>query len=205
MNKKVFILLPDGVGLRNFAFTQFNEIGRKQGFDIVYWNNTVFDIASVGFNEVKIQKAKLHPFTDILKNAKIHIGLNRFIKNTKDPVYNTYRFPFSNKTIKAKLRKFITKSVVNQFDSDKGLASISEKIKQMERKTAYYKSCKETLKKESPAFIFCTNQRPVTAIAPLLAAQDLGIPTGTFIFHGIIYLKPQWLWKRIIILCGVIS
>jgi hypothetical protein len=182
MNKKVFILLPDGVGLRNFAFTQFNEIGRKEGFDIVYWNNTVFDITSVGIKEVKIQNAKLHPFTDILKNAKIHIGLNQFIKRTNDVVYDTYRFPFSGKTIKTKLKKFITKSVINQFNSDKGFISLNKKIKQLERKTAYYKSCKETLEKERPAFVFCTNQRIVTAIAPLLAAQDLGIPTGTFIF-----------------------
>jgi len=38
------------------------------------------------------------------------------------------------------------------------------------------------LTKEKPDFIFCTNQRPSQAIAPILAAQDLGIPTATFIF-----------------------
>ena len=40
----------------------------------------------------------------------------------------------------------------------------------------------EILEKEKPDFVFCTNQRPVTAIAPLTAAKDLRINTGTFIF-----------------------
>ena len=45
MKKKVFIFLPDGVGLRNFALTQFKEIGEQKGYEIVYWNNTVFSFS----------------------------------------------------------------------------------------------------------------------------------------------------------------
>src|SRR5690606_28669792 len=57
-----------------------------------------------------------------------------------------------------------------------------EKLKISERKSVTYKNCKKVLEIEKPDFIFCTNQRPVNSIAPLTAAQDLGIPTGTFIF-----------------------
>jgi len=42
MKKKIFIFLPDGVGLRNFALTNFKQIGEANGFDITYWNNTPF-------------------------------------------------------------------------------------------------------------------------------------------------------------------
>ena len=44
MNKKIFIFLPDGVGLRNFALSNFKQIGETQGFDITYWNNTPLSI-----------------------------------------------------------------------------------------------------------------------------------------------------------------
>ena len=44
MSKKIFIFFPDGVGLRNFAFTNFKNLGEQQGFDITYWNNTLFSI-----------------------------------------------------------------------------------------------------------------------------------------------------------------
>ena len=58
MNKKVFIFLPDGVGLRNFAFTQFKDIGAEKGYEIVYWNNTVFSLKEeLGYEEVKIEKS----------------------------------------------------------------------------------------------------------------------------------------------------
>jgi hypothetical protein len=56
MQKKVFILLPDGVGLRNFALTQFNAIGKEKGFEIVYWNNTPFKIKEeLGYDEVLLE------------------------------------------------------------------------------------------------------------------------------------------------------
>ena len=43
-NKKILIFFPDGVGLRNFAFTQFKEIGKQRGNQIIYWNNTAFPL-----------------------------------------------------------------------------------------------------------------------------------------------------------------
>ena len=182
MNKKIFVLLPDGIGLRNFAFTQFYNLGIKEGFDIIYWNNTVFDLSKLGFKEHKIQNPKLHPFTDVLKNAKIQIGLNQFIRKANDKVYDTYRFPLNNVSLKSKLKSFLTNCIIKQFDSVKGLELIRKQISRCERRTKYYKESLATLKREKPNIVFCTNQRPVIAIAPLLAAQDLGIPTATFIF-----------------------
>ena len=60
MNKKIFVFFPDGVGLRNFAFTQFKEIGEARGNQIVYWNNTVFSLhEELGFEEVKMDTQKI--------------------------------------------------------------------------------------------------------------------------------------------------
>jgi hypothetical protein len=51
---KIFILLPDGIGLRNFAFTNFHQLGLENGFEITFWNATPFDLTKLGFNEIKI-------------------------------------------------------------------------------------------------------------------------------------------------------
>lgn len=48
-NKKIFILLPDGVGLRNFAFSNFYQLGIDEDFAITYWNATPFDLKDLGF------------------------------------------------------------------------------------------------------------------------------------------------------------
>lgn len=175
-------MLPDGIGLRNFVFTGFPKIGKEQGYEIVYWNNTLFDLKALKYNECKIQNAKTHPFTDILKTAKIQIGLNQFIKKTKDEVYDTYRFPLSGNSFKSKVKNFITNAVIRTFNSEKGLEKVSNQIKKLERQTPFYQQCLKTLQEEKPEFVFCSNQRHVNTIAPLLAAQDLRIPTATFIF-----------------------
>jgi len=182
MPKKIFILLPDGVGLRNFAFSNFYKIGIEKKFDITYWNNTPFDLTSLGFNEVKIEKAKSYPLTESYKNARKHIELNLNIKAENDAVYDAYRFPFPYKKIKTAVKSYLTRFFIALHNSEEGLKKVREKILHFEKKTDFFAKCIDTLQNNKPDFVFCTNQRPLLAIAPILAAKELKIPTGTFIF-----------------------
>lgn len=181
-NKKILILLPDGVGLRNFVFTDFYNKGMAKAMDLVIWNTTPFDLAQIGFEEIKLKKKQSGFLLEILKNARKEIELNCNIRKSKDVVYDSYRFPFSYKTLKSAVKSTITRFVIQLFDSEKGLQRLRSLIRNVERKTNFYMECSELLKGEKPAFVFCTNQRISLAIAPLLAAQDLEIPTATFIF-----------------------
>ena len=181
-NNKIFILLPDGIGLRNFAYTDFYKKGLEQGFNIVFWNNTMFDLSALEFKEIAISNAKTHPLTDILKKARVQIDLNLNIEKEKDPIYNSYRFPFSYRNAKETFKSLAVRAVTFLYSSTNGVIKIRSRIFKLERKTMYYQNCLETLKTERPAIVFCTNQRTVSAIAPILAAQDLNIPTATFIF-----------------------
>jgi hypothetical protein len=182
INKKIFILLPDGIGLKNFAFSDFYKLGIDAGYTIKYWNATPFDLKNLGFEEIKIKNSKSHPLTELYKNARKHIELNRSVTRTKDSVYDSYRFPFEYKGLKKAIKSGFTRFLIESHSTEGGLRRIRNQIKNKERKTLYYHQSLETLQKERPALVFCTNQRPMTAIAPLLAAQDLGIPTATFIF-----------------------
>jgi len=179
--KKIFILLPDGVGLRNFAFTSFVEIGEKMGWEVVFWNQTPFDPTELGYNEIKLE-GKPRALTDLVKRAKISAELDYFEEKFDDPVYQTYKFPSSNKGIKSKIKNAIVTQLTKTYRGEHGLKKLREKLKISERKSPFYQDCRELLEWEQPDFIFCTNQRPVNAIAPLTAAQDLGIPTSTFVF-----------------------
>lgn len=180
--KKIFILLPDGVGLRNFSFTDFHQTGTQKGFDITFWNNTPFDLSELGFKEIPFKNPKAHPLTDLLKNAQTQIELNLNIKRAKDSIYDHYRFPLSYRNVKSALKSTYIKWLVFKNNSAKGLERIRKNIVAQERKTKLYHDSLELLQKEKPNFVFCTNQRIMLAVAPILAAQDLGIPTATFIF-----------------------
>ncbi|MCL7764213.1 UDP-glycosyltransferase [Polaribacter sp. Z014] len=179
---KAFILLPDGVGLRNFAFGKFYEEALKQNFDVTYWNNTSFPIKNLGYKEIQVEIGKCKPISDLYKRAKKIIELKQNYKNFKDEAYLSYIFPNSYKSLKEGLKSLYVDGLVSIYNSQKGLLKIEQKLHQLERKSEYYIKSKETLEREKPKVLFLTNQRPASAIAPLLAAQDLNIPTVTFIF-----------------------
>lgn len=183
MSKKIFIFFPDGVGLRNFAFTEFKSIGEKKGFDIVYWNNTKFSLKDeLGFEEIKIENEQLHPLTPLYSRARKRIELNMSEKKFKDDVYPKYKFPFKYKRPKNILKSLFVKSLIGLYNSEKGLKKVKQKINTLERKNPKYHYCKQQLKTHQPDLIFCTTQRFTQSIAPLLAAQDLGIPTVAFVY-----------------------
>lgn len=183
MKKKVFIFLPDGVGLRNFALTQFKSIGEQKGYEIVYWNNTIFSLKDeFNYDEVKIKNHRLHKFTPVFTKARKRIELNLFDKKYQETVYNTYNFPESYKGVNNIIKSILVNILVFFCSNQKGLLFVRNQIKSLERKNSKYHYCKSQLEQHKPDFIFCTNQRQSQAIAPLLAAQDLGIPTITFVF-----------------------
>ena len=151
------------------------------GWEVIFWNHTPFELSKIGLKEIKLEgraKAK----TDLLKRAKIEAELDHFTRKFKDGVYQTYKFRASQKGLKIRIKNKIVSSLVNNYKGEKGLQRLRKKLKTSERNTSFYKHCKAILEKERPNLVFCTNQRPVNAIAPLTAAQDLGIPTATFIF-----------------------
>jgi|TARA_R100000501_G_C2627610_1_gene121560 hypothetical protein len=157
------------------------EIGEQMGWEVIFWNHTPFDLEELEYKEIKLQGG-VRPQTDLLKRAKIEAELDHFTEKFKDPVYQTYKFLGSKKTIKGKIKDGIVSALVRTHKDEKGLLRLRNKMKTSERKGDYYRNCKTLLEREKPDLVFCTNQRPVNAIAPLTAAQDLGIPTTTFIF-----------------------
>ena len=131
---------------------------------------------------MKIENQKRHPVTDTLNKAKKDVNLNVFIQRTGDKVYNSYKFKFSYKTLNAAVKSMLARLLIFTLSSERGLRLLDKYINYFERKTKYYAHCQAVLQSEKPSVVFCTSQRHVQSIAPLLAAKDLGIPTVSFIF-----------------------
>lgn len=183
MKKNIFIFLPDGVGLRNFAFTGFKEIGEKIGFNINFWNNTIFSLKdNLDFNEVKIENHTTHKLLSIYSRARKHAELNLSKDKFNDNVYSTYKFPFNYKGIKNIFRTLYTKCLIGLYSSDKDVVKLRKTINKLERSTSKYKYCKRQLEQHKPDLVFCATQRSTQSISALLAAKDLGIPTVAFVY-----------------------
>ena len=183
MSRKIFVFFPDGVGLRNFAFTKFKELGEQKGHQIVYWNNTVFSLKEeLSYDEVKIENHRINRLTPIYSRIRKHIELNVSQKKFKDDVYPTYKFPFSYNGLKNILITLYTKLLIGLNSSEKGIVRIRKRINSLERSTEKYQYCKAQLQEHQPDLVFCTTQRATQSISALLAAKDLGIPTVAFVY-----------------------
>ncbi len=183
MSKKVFIFLPDGVGLRNFALSKFKRIGEAKNFDIIYWNNTEFSLKEeFNFSEVIIKNQQIHKLTPIYSRVRKRVELNVWKKKFNDPVYLTYKFPLNFNGIKNIFKSLLIKILISYNSSPSGIYRLRKKIQTLERKSLKYNYCKKQLEKHQPDLIFCTNQRATQAISALLAAKDLNIPTVSFIY-----------------------
>ncbi len=174
--------MPDGIGLRNFAYSGFYGKGLAHGFDLAYWNNTSFPLSALGFPEISMDNARMSRKTYIYKTARKHIELDMNIKKTGDKIYDTYRYAFFYSDIRSAIKNIAAQWLIAFNSSEKGLRKIKHRIDSAERQTPHYQKSLETLKREKPDMVFLTNQRSALAIASILAAKDLGIPTATFIF-----------------------
>jgi uncharacterized protein Smg (DUF494 family) len=76
-NKKIFILLPDGVG-RNFVFTDFYK---KNGAMDSVLESHPFDLVHIGFEEIRLQNTCF--LLEILKNARKEIELTCILESRK--------------------------------------------------------------------------------------------------------------------------
>jgi len=179
---KILVLIPDGVSLRNFAYTNFCELAKKNELEVVFWNLTPFDLETFGFRQIQLKHARLHWLTTVFKNARKRIEIKGFAKQDKDSVYYKYLFPQSYKGIKNIMRSLLTNIVTYIFSSESGLRFIRNIIHRLEQQTDYYKSCKVVLEEHKPDLVYCTSQRTVLAVAPILAAQNMDIPTVSFVF-----------------------
>lgn len=182
MPKKILVLLPDGVSLRNFVYTSFYKQGIERGYEVVFWNHTPFDLVSLGINHINSEQNKVHWKTDLLKAACIRIELLLYEERSGDEVYRSYNFPLSGTGYKAFVKRNLINYYVKKYKSESGLLQLRDAIRQQERQGNYYRHCLKLFKMEKPDLIFCTSQRSITSVAPLTAAQDLNIPTAAYIF-----------------------
>jgi hypothetical protein len=186
-NKKVLFLIPDGVGVRNYLYS--NVITQlKHNATITFWSTLpieVFDevkkLHNIDFNFKKINLTPEHFLTRLYREAATYSRLNYNAKLVQNPtILVNWRTQGKNFKLKAlyKAAEFIGKRTVSKYN----------KIIQLEEKSkknwdiniiAHYK---QELLKENPDSIFITHQRVAGLMPICLAAKELGIQVVSAIY-----------------------
>jgi hypothetical protein len=111
------------------------------------------------------------------------VGLIRYqAKKFNNPNYLSYIFRKKPKGFLKRIIYYFEELLIIIFKSQIKLKYLRTIYLKIARKATFYQKCKEEISQLKPDYIFCTHQRATKATVPLLAAIDIGIKTGTFIY-----------------------
>tara|TARA_R110002074_G_scaffold402118_1_gene603807 strand:- start:1136 stop:2536 length:1401 start_codon:yes stop_codon:yes gene_type:complete len=178
--KKVLILIQSGYSAKNFILSGFLE---NSDFEFVFWSDQDYIKQYNIKNEyINLPEYDYHWKINFLQKIKSKAELLLNVKRTSDINYLHYLVGIHrNKSLKIKLKNWLSNTIAKFYATEKGIQSIDKPFYKAIRKSSYYKSSLEQLKKINPDVVFCTHQRASGAIAPVLGARDLGIRTACFI------------------------
>lgn len=186
--KKIGILLPDGVGMRNFIFGALPEILLKEGAEVMVLH----------FLPEGIEKELGEPYQSwtwkrlddhpegiknlLLRQAKVFGQLYGRLKEDNSQVVFDMQFRHGPKSWKGKLMSAVVHRMARWNKHPEDLKKLDSKHKANVRKQPSVGFYQSQLKEWGVDLLFCTHQRASKAVPVIEAAQLMGIPTSTFIY-----------------------
>lgn len=184
MKNKILVLLPDGVGIRNYLYS---DVFRHTDSELILFHN--FDsetIAAINEN-VKFESAVTLP--DYKESAKEKflrelICLSR-LKHNAVLVNNPTILSTWKNTHKKLFNKIFYRSIelvsrfVTKYDT---ILALEKRYTKAIRKNIFYHNVSAVMQKLQPDVVFCLHQRGLKAATIFAAARDLEIATHTVIY-----------------------
>ncbi|WP_264368660.1 UDP-glycosyltransferase [Flavobacterium lacisediminis] len=183
-NKKIMLLFPDGVGIRNYLYSNVfkgaeDELVLFHAFD---------DKTEQGVKEItNIQNSLTIPkYSESLKEKFLRelICLSRLKYNAKlvnNPSILT-NWKTNHKGFFKSLFYKCIEMVSMGFTNYKSILKLEKRYQKAIRNTFFYSDIRKILIEVAPEKIFCSHQRGVQCATVFAAAKDLGIETITVIY-----------------------
>jgi hypothetical protein len=186
VTNRIGLLMPDGVGLRNFVLGPFLRESVKE-FAVAAMHTLPepsVDIYRrwVMANRVEwvpLQEYRERPIPFTLRNslafAQMHwVKTFPMQERLKAPIVGSWRTKGATRLAKCVGRFSATPKRIRLLDRMHSAA-----VRRYSSEFKYYRRLLENVR---PSVLFCSHQRPPIIIPAVLAAQSLNIPTCTFIF-----------------------
>ncbi len=180
--KNLLIYISDGVGCRNFLYSDFIENAEQNGFKVTILKNVLFDFDSKGCKVIDYPKLPIPTYVDMLKTIKVEAEINLFATKFNNPAYRKFILPNRPKRLKERIKQKFKNYKLSKIKTEGDIKTIEDKMYRHAAKSELFKSLCGLLATEKPDVVMFTNQRSVTNIAIELAAKNVGIPTITNIF-----------------------
>jgi hypothetical protein len=186
--KRICFLIPDGIGIRNYLYSEVISILIEQGYQVILWHS--LDPELIQLTEKRLGVSfEQYPFehkpdgmrVQLLREAARYarLKLNARLKN--NPTILT------NWTVKTSSKKGywlikgaeILGSFLNSYSAVASVESLEFKLISSSKS---FQLAENFLKEIKPDLIFCTHQRVFSVTSAIEAAKSLGIKTSTAIF-----------------------
>lgn len=182
--KKLGIVITDGVGFRNFIMSDFiTEATREFDAVTLYSGLPISAYTAVSQSNITIKELEVYveskPVWFFRKWKEVaHLQKHHSFYGMKDNLKTGYPKNNSPRSLLVKLIYFFTRFI----HSDRSILFV-EKLQFLSfSKNKITQSYVQLLQKDQPTHLFFTHQRPPFLAPFLYAAQQLKIPTTTFIF-----------------------
>lgn len=185
---KICFLIPDGVGIRNYLYSDLLKRLHEEGHEIIIWHALSPEVVklSATINGFELKEKTFSVFKEdfsvqLLKESSTYARLKHNEKITSNP---TIMLNWHEKKGSWKRKALIGLSEFfgKQIKGYEGITGTEKIYFTQIKKTQAYKYYLQDLKEINPDLLFCTHQRFPGAALALEAAKDLGIKTMTAIF-----------------------
>lgn len=183
-NNKVLLLFPDGVGIRNYLYS---DVFKNTDAELVLYHcfdkNTIEDIKNVTgiASDIVIPKYKESLTEKFLRELICLVRLKQNVQKCSNESiltnWNTNHKTLSKKVFYKAIE--VASLFVNGYKTILKLEEIHQKEM---RKNTFYKEALQVMNTIQPKLVFCSHQRAVQAGPIFAAAQHFGIKTVTVIF-----------------------
>lgn len=185
---KVCFLIPDGVGIRNYLYSDVVKGLIEQGHEVIVWHSLgkeligqVKDFINVDFEDYDFFHRPELPVVKFVRETAVLARLRKNMEIRSNPtIMNNWKpsqSGWKNKLFYSGvafasrfLKDYPDISNWEKYGFEKSKASLS------------YQEAKSFLSQHKPDILFCTHQRVPSVTSALIAANDVGIKTYTAIF-----------------------
>jgi hypothetical protein len=180
---KIVLVVPDGVGIRNFLYTRFLDLLAAES-EVVAWHVlpehvlVTQDGRAVRFEPLPYVREGLA--ARVLRQAKIYAQLHwRYEEDAADVMLRARR-PSGGAL--SRMVGHTAHLLGRLVPTPEGAAWLDRSHAAAASRNGDLAPFEAFLRRERPDVVFCTHQRASRAVPALLAARRLGIPTATFIY-----------------------
>jgi hypothetical protein len=185
---KLCFLIPDGVGIRNYLYSDVLTELYAQGHEVVLWHS--LDPTLIAQTEQRLGiHLEQYPFehkadgiaVQLLREAGRFARIRLNAKLQQNPTLLT-NWSGAATSIKGKLLKTGARALGSLLTDHQSIAKIESVGHRLLHSSEEFQSARRFLEQIRPDLVFCTHQRVFSVTASLEAAKSLGIPTSTAVF-----------------------